>query len=133
MTVSATADMVRGMNPDLRPGRFVFCSPARGVDLSPFLDHAVATFREDEGLSLLLPEKIAGAHGLKASEPMCQITLRVYSDLAGVGLTAAVSAALTEKAIPCNVIAATLHDHVFVPADKAQAALAALKDLQRTF
>ena len=32
-------------------------------------------------------------------------------------------AALTEKAIPCNVIAATLHDHVFVPADKAQAAL----------
>jgi len=125
--------MVRGMNPDLRPGRFVFCSPATGVDLSPLYEHAIATFREDEGLSLLLPEKVAEAHGLQASEPMCQITLRVYSDLSGVGLTAAVSAALTEKAIPCNVIAATLHDHVFVPADKAQAALAALKDLQRRF
>lgn len=125
--------MVRGMNPDLRPGRFVFCSPAAGVDLSPLYEHAIATFREDEGLSLLLPEKVAEAHGLQASEPMCQITLRVYSDLTGVGLTAAVSAALTEKAIPCNVIAATLHDHVFVPADEAQAALAALKDLQRRF
>ena len=125
--------MVRGMNPELRPGRFVFCSPAQDVDLSPLIAHAIATFREEEGLSLLLPETIAEAHGLKASEPMCQITLRVYSDLSGIGLTAAVSAALTEKAIPCNVIAATLHDHVFVTADKAQAALAALKDLQRRF
>lgn len=61
---------------------------------------------------------------------MCQITLRVYSDLSGVGLTAAVSAALSEKAIPCNVIAATLHDHVFVPASMAQVALETLKDLQ---
>jgi hypothetical protein len=131
MTVSDTADMVRQMNPDLRPGRFVFCSPAKGVDLSPLMEQAIATFREEEGLSLLLPEEIAAAHGLTASAPMCQITLQVYSDLAGIGLTAAVSAALTDKAIPCNIIAATLHDHVFVPADKAQIALAALRDLQR--
>jgi len=61
--------------------------------------------------------------------PMRRITLRVNSALDGVGLTAAVSAALARKGIPANVVAAYHHDHVFVPAAQAEAALEVLRSL----
>jgi hypothetical protein len=50
--------------------------------------------------------------------------------LSAVGLTAAVSAALTAEGISCNVVAAYGHDHLFVPADRAADALRALERLQ---
>ena len=59
---------------------------------------------------------------------MLEELLTVHSDLAGVGLTAAVAAALADANIPCNIVAAFHHDHVFVPAGQAQQALAALVD-----
>ena len=52
-----------------------------------------------------------------------RITLGVRSSLEAVGLTAAVAAALTDAGISANVVAAFHHDHVFVPADRAEAAL----------
>jgi hypothetical protein len=58
------------------------------------------------------------------------ITLRVHSSLAAVGLTAAVAAALSDHGISANVVAAYCHDHIFVPADRAEEALAALRSLQ---
>ena len=70
--------------------------------------------------------------GLAASAPMRQITLKVYSSLTGVGLTAAVATALADENIACNVIAATLHDHIFVPVEDAELALAVLARLQAT-
>jgi hypothetical protein len=50
--------------------------------------------------------------------------------LDGVGLTGAVASALSDAAIPCNVVAAFHHDHLFVPADLAEAALHVLLDVQ---
>lgn len=55
------------------------------------------------------------------------------SSLEGVGLTGAVSSALAEIGIPCNMVAALHHDHVFVPSDKAPAAIDALIELQQSF
>ncbi|QOF70735.1 ACT domain-containing protein [Aminobacter sp. SR38] len=60
---------------------------------------------------------------------MRRITLNVYSALDGVGLTAAVATALARHAIPCNMVAAYHHDHAFVPAARAEAALASLEEL----
>ena len=57
------------------------------------------------------------------------ITLNVHSSLEAVGLTAAVSGKLAETGISANVIAAYYHDHIFVPAEKADAALSALNEL----
>ncbi len=48
----------------------------------------------------------------------------------GAVLTAAVSAALSANAVPCNMVAAFRHDHVFVPSAMAERALAILKALQ---
>ena len=61
---------------------------------------------------------------------MKQITLMVFSSLEGVGLTAAVAKALAKEEIPANVVAATQHDHVFVPAKMAEDAIDALRRLQ---
>jgi hypothetical protein len=60
---------------------------------------------------------------------MRRITLQVNSDLEGVGLTSAVAGALTDQGIPCNVIAALRHDHVFVPEALARRALDTLESL----
>ena len=121
--------MIRGMDPALSPGRFVFCTVAAG---SPLLAQAQASFREDGALSLVLSVDHAAAAGLAIDQPMRQITLRVHSSLLGVGLTAAVASALADQAIPCNMIAAARHDHVFVPEDRAEAALTILRDLSRS-
>jgi len=59
------------------------------------------------------------------------LTLAVASDLHDVGLTAAVAGALADAGIACNVLAAVHHDHLFVPLERADAALAALAALQR--
>ena len=79
---------------------------------------------------MLLPLADAQQPDLSPSEPMRCITLDVNSALDGVGLTAAVASALAERQIPCNVVAAYHHDHVFVPQQQADAAVAVLVALQ---
>ncbi|MEN9410205.1 MAG: hypothetical protein RL216_2179 [Pseudomonadota bacterium] len=125
--VSGRREMVAAMDPVLMPGRFVFCTVEDGA----LAAEALATFREEEGLSVLLPVARAEALGLPVESPMRQITLRVHSALEGVGLTAAVAGVLADAGIACNMIAARLHDHALVPEARAEEALALLQALQR--
>jgi hypothetical protein len=53
----------------------------------------------------------------------------VHSELEGVGLTAAVSSALAEVRIACNVVAGFHHDHLFVPWERRGEALVVLQRL----
>ncbi|MEX3014908.1 ACT domain-containing protein [Gymnodinialimonas hymeniacidonis] len=117
--VSDTSAMIAGMNPERMPGRWAFRTIA-AEDLAVLLPDALAVFREAEGISALVPANTEEA-------AMAQITLKVFSSLEGIGLTAAVSTVLAEAGIACNVIAATLHDHIFVPEDRADEAIALLK------
>ncbi len=124
-----THEMISGMNPVLQAAEFVFCT----VDeLNPdwLALNPVGLFRERESTTLILDVATAEKHGLEASLPMRQITLEVHSALDGVGLTAAVASALSTAGIPCNVVAAFHHDHIFVPSTMADAALGALLRLQ---
>ncbi|MEL6410886.1 MAG: ACT domain-containing protein, partial [Pseudomonadota bacterium] len=73
--------------------------------------------------------QIATDLGYEAELPMARITLSVHSALDGVGLTAAVSGLLANNAIPCNMVAAFHHDHVFVPVDQAERAMQLLQAL----
>ncbi len=91
----------------------------------------LATFREAEGLTVVLDEAAATQAGLPVLFRAAWISLTVHSDLEAVGLTAAVATALTHAGICCNVLAAACHDHLFVPVDAAQQALACLRALQR--
>ena len=118
--------MIEGMNPVLQPGRFHFCTTADRDIAAALSGEARGMFREAEGMSLILPEVVAKDHGFDLDQPMRCITLTVHSALDGVGLTAAVSTALAGAGCPCNMVAAYHHDHAFVPADRAEEALAML-------
>lgn len=125
-TVRDTSQMIAGMAPVLDPDTYHFKTLPEGATLP---DKALASFAEDEGLSVILPEAAAEELGLSTDMPMARITLSVYSALDGVGLTAAVASALAEAGIACNMVAATQHDHAFVPADRAGDAMALLQGL----
>ncbi|MEP3675623.1 ACT domain-containing protein [Sulfitobacter sp.] len=119
--VKETRAMIAGMAPVLDPVIYHFCTGPAGL-----LPDAIASFREEEGLSLILSDAVALAHGLRSDMPMQRITLTVHSALDGVGLTAAVAAALAQVGIACNMVAGLHHDHAFVPADDAARAVEAL-------
>ena len=128
--VSDTRAMIAGMDPVLDDAVYVFCSlPACGTGTAGAAV-PLAMFMEDEGISMVLRADDANAHDLEKSPPMRRITMSVHSSLDGVGLTAAVSGALAEAGIACNVIAAFHHDHLFVPAGDAEKAMQVLLDLQ---
>ena len=119
--------MIRGMAPVLDPDAWHFVTV---TDVSVIAGTSpLATFVEDEGLSLILSQEDATAAGLPTDMPMARITLSVHSALDGVGLTAAVAGALADHAIPCNMVAAFHHDHAFVPLADAPRALAILTAL----
>lgn len=99
---------------------FATLVPGRGVPpgLAP-----LATFAEDEGLTLVATVATLNAAGVACQRGFARISLGLFSALEGVGLTAAVSAALAEAGISCNMIAAYHHDHLFVPWDLREKAL----------
>lgn len=118
--------LLKALRPELRPGQYVFTSTTDDV---PPGASPVATVREEEGLTLVLPRDEADALGLDYDFVAAWITLRVHSALDAVGLTAAVATRLASAGIACNVFAGRHHDHLFVPADKAQSALTVLAQL----
>ena len=117
------------MQPTLRDGEFVFISRpgasyGDGAELDP-----VAAIVEYEGLTLVLPRERADVSGVPYNGTFRMVTLQVHSSLVAVGLTAAVSAALAQRGISANVVAAFYHDHVFVPTERADEAVDALAAL----
>ena len=126
--VSDLVALLAGMDPELHQGEYVFCSTPLDAELPAGLD-PVATVREAEGRTLVLTREAAENAGLAGAFRSAWITLRVRSALTAVGLTAAVATALTRDGIACNVVAGLHHDHLFVPVDQADRALAALAAL----
>ena len=91
--------------------------------------HPVASFAEPEGLTLIVPRDQAKEAGAEFDGVFRMISLQVHSSLEAVGLTAKVAEALTAHGICANVVAAFYHDHLFVPALRAEEALSVLTDL----
>ncbi len=119
--------LLRSMSPKLHVEDYVFCC-VDGVygdyqSLSP-----LASFSEAEGLTLVVTKKAAIDHELAFESIFKAITLTIHSSLDAVGLTASVATKLSEKGISANVIAAYYHDHIFVQAEKAEAAMQALQE-----
>jgi uncharacterized protein len=119
--------LIAGLSPRLDPQPWVFVTIAR---LPPNID-PLMTFREEEGLTCIVRPEEATDLGLSDRPAFRRITLSVASSLEAVGLTAAVASALTAVGISANIVAAFHHDHVFVPADRADEAVDRLERLQR--
>ena len=127
--ISDLDTLIASMEPELQPGVYVFASLPHDAVMSGA--RIVATFREREGMTVVMEEGAARAAGIEPLFRAAWITLTVHSDLNAVGLTAAFARALGAANISCNVMAAAYHDHIFVPVDDAARAMDALSDLQR--
>lgn len=121
--------LIGNMRPTLQPGTCCFCtwSHERSPDIS-----VLGSFREAEGLTLIVDESDAIAQQLQCHFRSAWITLAVHSDLNAVGFLAAISRALAKAGIPCDVVSALYHDHLFVPIELAARAMSVLEELTRT-
>ena len=118
--------ILKTLEPELMEGEFVFCT----VDPHTVLPvEAVMTFREKEGITLILPRTIADRLGISYTYVAAWITLTVHSSLEAVGLTAAFAKALADGQISCNVVAGYYHDHIFVDKKDASKAMEMLRKL----
>lgn len=91
---------------------------------------AEARITEAEGITYVVPEAFARAQGTPPGFVAAWLSLRVHSALNAVGVTAAVAGVLAERGIACNVLAGWFHDHLLVPAERRDDAVAAIRSLR---
>ena len=121
--------LLNNMKPVLNEGEYTFCTVANlnGFELSEI----IGSFKEPEGITLIISQSYAQKMELTYTSIMSWITLQVHSSLEAVGLTATFSKILAEHNISCNVVAGYYHDHIFVmkaDADKAMQLLNSFKN-----
>lgn len=92
-------------------------------------DGIEAVLTEGEGTTVVATVAEAQRRGWPVGFRAAWLTIDVHTALEAVGLTAELSAQLTEHGIPCNVLAGFHHDHLLVPLDRADEAIAALESL----
>jgi hypothetical protein len=117
-TMLATLDVQR------RPGVFAYI--AVEVPTPGLVAAAHALVKEGRLTTIVLPVDAAERAGQSTAVQFAWLTLTVQSSLDAVGLTAAISARLTEVGIPCNVLAGFHHDHLLVPVDRVDDAITAI-------
>lgn len=119
--------ILEGFSVTRRPGTYVYV-----VDPPvPFAaDDIEAVVRESEGVTFVVETSVARAAGHQAEFEAAWITVDVQTALDGVGLTAAMSAALAAVGVPCNVLAGFHHDHLLVPVSLADRAIDTLEGLR---
>lgn len=124
---TSLATLLRSMSPQLNTGEYVFCTLRDGK--LPVGLEIVGSFREQEGLTVILERSRAEQAGFSFDYLAAWITLNVHSALEAVGLTAAFATALGRAGISCNVVAGYYHDHLFVGVADAERAMQVLRDL----
>lgn len=109
-----------------RPGVYRYVDLPVGAPPPP---DAVAMIDEGDSRSYVVPaspDVAAGADEFLAA----WLTITVATSLDAVGLTAVMAGALAAVDIPANVLAGARHDHLLVPAPRADDALRALRSLR---
>ena len=119
------ARMLASLDVQQRPGLFTFVTG----DWPGLRQKAQATIQEDEGPTYVVAVGDAVEVGAPVDFVAVWLTLTVWSSLASVGLTAAFASALADADVPCNVLAGYHHDHLLVPAERADVALRVLRKL----
>lgn len=117
--------LLSNMKPEMLNGTFVFSAIPQNESVPAGLN-PLLTFREQEGTTLVISREEAEAAGLRYAFPSRLITLTVHSALDAVGFLAAITARLAEAGISVNAVSAFHHDHLLVPDDRADEAMAVL-------
>ena len=121
--------LLNNMRPVLNTGDYVFCNVSSFDKID--LKQIIGSFKEEEGITLIISKAYADRLGLSYSNIMSWITLQIHSSLEAVGLTAVFSSILSKNNISCNVIAGYYHDHIFVLKEDAKKAVEVLNDFNK--
>lgn len=115
------------LSPEKGSDSYVFITTQEVIpqDINPLM-----SFKEKEGYTYIIKTKEAENYNFSFQQRWTHISLGYESDLEMTGLTAAISAALGAAKIPCNVVAAYYHDHIFVPEHMATSAMKILSDIR---
>ena len=116
------------LQPDLLIDNYVFCTfPQKKYGdlehLSP-----IGFFQENEGITLVITEKMAKLHNLSFEGIFKCISLKLISTLSSVGLTKKIAILLADKNISANIYAGYYHDHIFVPLERVDEAFKLLSE-----
>jgi len=117
------------MRPALIDGVFVFCTVPPEYSYAKLEPELM--FREDEGVTLVVRRDCAEQNNIPYQFPSRKISILIHSSLEAVGLMAALATSLAAEKISVNPVSAYYHDHLFVPADRAEDALNALLRLSQ--
>lgn len=122
------AMLLATMQPVLRAEAYVFCTitPSELASLSAT---PLGMFREREGVTVIMTVPAAQQIGLLTDSTWAYIELTVHSALTAVGFLAVISQRLAEAGISVNVVSAYYHDHLFVPWEQREQAMAVLCEL----
>jgi len=121
--------LLNNMRPVLNTGDYFFCNVSNFDKID--LKQIIGSFKEEEGITLIISKAYADRLGLNYSSIMSWITLQIHSSLEAVGLTAVFSSILSKNNISCNVIAGYYHDHIFVLKEDAKKAMEVLNDFNK--
>ena len=84
-------------------------------------------FNEQEGMTYIVLQTRADALGIDFEQTWAWITVETPTALDATGITAHIATLLSKHQIPCNVVAAFHHDHLFVPYELGAEALRVLR------
>ena len=119
--------LLGSMRPNLRTGGVRLRRPCRTTS-RPTSTHRWC-FARARALTLIVSEEAARKAGLAAIFPCRRVTLDIHSSLDAVGFMAAITTRLAASGIGVNPVSAYFHDHLFVPAERADEAVAILEQL----
>ena len=112
-------DILGNLKPRILEGSFVFTTSNDELDHLMKTFKPIATFREEEGITLVISKDEADKFNIKYDSLFRCISLGVHSSLNSYGLISSMSRELTKKKISSNVFSGFYHDHIFVQADLA--------------
>lgn len=92
-------------------------------------DGVEALIAEAEGTTAVVTLAEAKRRNWPVDFTAAWLTIDVHTALDGVGLTAALSTALADGGIACNILAGYFNDHLLVPIDQANDAIQIIEAL----
>lgn len=116
--------LLRSMRPELHVRPYGYA-----LNTGAAMAGVFAQIVEAEGVTVIAETEVLAQMGLAIGPLWARISLTVHSDLAAVGLTVAIASALAAEGISANVVAGYYHDHVFVPWERRDDAMAALRQV----
>jgi len=120
--------LLTSLQPVMLKAAYVFCTVEQEqydrLSIKP-----LRTFREQEGITLIITEEQASQAGLPYESTWACISLTVHSSLSAVGFLAVLTGRLAKAGISVNAVSAYYHDHLFVPWESREIAMDLLREL----